>query len=185
MTHQNKYLSEVFKQPPLTAYKRQKNLRDLLIKSKVPPPKPIHPRRQIQGMKQCGKACTACPYVHPGKKIKIDQNETWQVKRDVNCNTYNCIYMIQCQKEKCGQKYIGQTGRIIKHRIADHRGYITNQVLARATGAHFNLPGHSLADMRYTVLEQVRYNNEAYRRERETYHINKFNTFYMGINREQ
>ena len=37
------------------------------------------------------------------------------------------------------KNYIGQTGRIIKHRIADHRGYITNQVLARATGAHFNL----------------------------------------------
>ena len=90
--------------------------------------------------------------------------------------------MIQCQK--CGEKYIGQTGRIIKFRIADHRSYISNQVIARATGAHFNLPGHSLADMRYTIIEQVRYNNEAYRRERETYHINKFNTFYKGINRE-
>ena len=96
---------------------------------------------------------------------------------------YNCIYMIQCKKENFGEKYIGQTGRIIKYRIADHRGYITNQVLA--TGAHLHLPGHSLADMRYTILEQVRYNNESYRRERETYHINKFNSFYMGINREQ
>ena len=30
----------------------------------------------------------------------------------------------------------------------------------------------------------MRYNNEDYRRERETYFINKFNTFYQGINRE-
>ena len=69
--------------------------------------------------------------------------------------------MIQCQKENCTKKYIGQSGRIIKFRIADHISYISNQVLAKATGAHFNLPGHSLADMRYTVLEQVKYNNEA------------------------
>ena len=61
-------------------------------------------------------------------------------------------------------------------RIADHRSFISNQVFAIATGALFNLPGHSLADMRYTIIEQVRYNNEAYRRERETYH--KFDTFY-------
>ena len=34
------------------------------------------------------------------------------------------------------------------------------------------------------VIEQVKYNSEAYRREREIYHINKFNTFYQGLNRE-
>ena len=158
----------------------KKNLRDILIKSKVPPPQPAHPTREIKGMKKCGKACTACPYVQSSKTIKIDKKDTWEIRKQVDCNTYNCIYMIQCQKENCKEKYIGQTGRIIKFRIADHRSYISNQVIARATGAHFNLPGHSLADMRYTVLEQVKYNNEAYRRERETYHINKFNTFYKG-----
>jgi hypothetical protein len=46
MTHQNKYLSEVFKQPPLTAYRRQKNLRDLLIKSKSPSSKTNTPKER-------------------------------------------------------------------------------------------------------------------------------------------
>ena len=93
--------------------------------------------------------------------------------------------MISCKKENCNQKYIGETGRILKHRIADHRDYILNQVQSRATGAHFNLPGHSLAPMNFKVIEQVKYNNEAYRKERETYHNNQFNTFYQGINREK
>ena len=135
-------------------------------------------------MKKCGKACTACPYVQQSKNVKIYKKDTWEIGRQVDCNTYNCIYMIQCQKDKCGEKYIGQTERIMKFWIADHISYISNQVIARGTGAHFNLPGHSLADMKYTVIEQVRYNNESYRKERETYHINKFNTFYKGINRE-
>ena len=88
-------------------------------------------------------------------------------------------------KNNCEQRYIGETGRYIKFRIADHRSYITNQVTSRATGAHFNLPGHSLADMKFTILEQVKYNDDTYRKEKETYHINKFNTYYQGINREK
>ena len=92
--------------------------------------------------------------------------------------------MIECDKDRCRERYIGQTGRLVKNRIADHRGYTSNQVLSTATGAHFNLPGHSLANMKFTVIEQVKFNSEPYRREREIYHINKFNTFYRGLNRE-
>ena len=55
MIAQDKYLSEVFVEPPLTAYRRQNNLRDMLIKSKVPPPPPIHPRREIKGWQSVGK----------------------------------------------------------------------------------------------------------------------------------
>ena len=42
-----------------------------------------------------------------------------------------------------------------------------------ATGAHFNLPGHSLADMKFKILKQVKYNEYSDRKEREAYHINK------------
>ena len=92
--------------------------------------------------------------------------------------------MIECEEDMCKQRYIGQTGRILKFRIAEHRGYVSNQVTSKATCAHFNLPGHSLANMKFTVLEQVKYNSEPYRREHEKYHINQFNTFYKGLNRE-
>ena len=136
-------------------------------------------------MYECGKACTACAYVEVGKTIRKEENNIWKVEKQVNCNTYNCIYMIKCMKNNCEQRYIGETGRYIKFRIADHRSYITNQVTSRATGAHFNLPGHSLADMKFTILKKVKYNDDSYRKERETYHINKFNTYYQGINREK
>ena len=181
----DKYLGEVFKQPPLTAFRRQNNLRDMLVKSKVPPPPPLHPSRQLKGMSKCGKACPACPFVREGKEIKLEDRTIWTIEKKTNCETYNCVYMIQCIKENCQERYIGQTGRLLKHRIADHRGYILNQVTSKATGAHWNLPGHSLAHMNVTVLEQVKYNSEPYRRERETFFINKFNTFYRGINQEK
>ena len=185
MVAQDKYLAEVFEKPPLTAFRRQNNLRDMLIKSKVPPPLSLHPIREVKGMTKCGRACTACPFVKIGKTLKIEKNCEWRIERKVNCDTYNCIYMIQCNKENCHKRYIGETGRLVKFRIADHRGYISNQVTSKATGAHFNLPGHSLADMTFTILEQVKYNDKAYRKERESYYINKFDTFHQGLNREK
>ena len=90
--------------------------------------------------------------------------------------------MIECQK--CGRRYIGESGRIMRTRLAEHRGYINNQVIGLTTGDHFNLPGHSLAHMKVTILEKVRNSNSDYRREREKYFINKFNTFYEGMNKE-
>ena len=64
MIKQNKYLEEVFKEPPLTAYRRQRNLRDILIKAKVPPAPQLRPKINLFGMSKCGQTnCAACPFV--------------------------------------------------------------------------------------------------------------------------
>ena len=95
--------------------------------------------------------------------------------------------MLECQKDNCRQRYICETGRQLRQRIAEHRGYITNQVLTKATGAHWNQLGHSLANLsnlRGTILEQSRYNNAEYRKERKKHFIRKLDTFNNVINRE-
>ena len=48
---------------------------------------------------------------------------------------------------------------MLKFGLADHRGYVSNGDISKSTGAHFNLPGHSLADLRVTVIEQTRGKN--------------------------
>ena len=82
------------------------------------------------------------------------------------------------------QRYVGTTGCQLENRLAEHRGYINNQVLSKATGAHFNLPGHSLANLKVTILEQTRSKDILYRLEREKYFIRILDTFNNGINRE-
>ena len=185
MASQDQYLSDCFPQPPLVAFKRQRNLRESLIRAKVPPPPDLRPKRILKGVVKCGKECTACPYIIEGRNVRIDKRSTWRINKKLNCLTFNSVYMIECDKDKCKQRYIGETKRPIKYRIADHRGYIVNKQLDKATGAHFNLPGHSLANMKFTILEQVKTNNENYRKERERYLINKFDTFYRGLNRQR
>ena len=183
MAAQDQHLAEVFKQPPLIAYRRQRNLKDILIKSKVPPPIPRYPQREVRGMAKCGKACPSCPFISTGSEIKMNQGNTWKITKKFTCETFNCVYLISCNK--CGKRYIGETGRLMKHRLAEHIGYINNQVSSVSTGEHFNLPGHSLANIKITILEQVKKNDILYRKEREKYLINKFNTYYQGLNREK
>ena len=93
--------------------------------------------------------------------------------------------MIECGIETCKQRYIGETKRMLKYRMADHQGYVSNGDTSTATGAHFNSPGHSLADMKITVIEQVKKSEDIYRKTQEKYHIGRFNTHNEGLNRKK
>ena len=71
----------------------------------------------------------------------------------------------------CGKRYIGETDREIKKRINEHLGYIRNKDLDKATGEHFNLPGHSESHLMFTIIEQSKSQEYEYRKEREKYFI--------------
>ena len=183
MTGSDMYLKEVFPVPPLTAFKRQANLRQYLIRAAIPPPVRQRPAREIKGMAKCGRNCAACPYIKEGRNIKVNKSQTWKINKKTTCMSHNIIYMIECQKNSCNQRYIGETKRWLRNRLADHRGYVRDQT-DNATGAHFSSPGHSLADLKITVLEQVKKKDDLYRKEREKYFIQKFNTYHNGLNRQ-
>jgi hypothetical protein len=145
MICQDQHLKEVFKQPPLTAFRRQSNLRDILIKAKVPPAPTRYPRRNIKGMTKCGNSCTACPYIMTENNVKVNETENWKIESKVTCSTFNCVYMLHCKK--CGKRYIGETGRILRTRLSDHREYINIQVISATTGDNFNITSNSLANL--------------------------------------
>jgi hypothetical protein len=182
MTSKNKYLSEVFKRPPLIAYKRQQTIRQYVIRAKVQK-KQIYEKRNIRGMKKCGQSCTMCPYVREGKTIKINGIE-WKINQNLHCKSYNVVYALICKKENCREVYVGEPKRFLKFRVDDHRGYISNRKMNQASGEHFSLPGHSLADLSVTALERVKRNSILYRKEREEYFIRLFDTYNRGINKK-
>ena len=179
MLTQDKYLEEVFDQPPLIAYTRNKNIKDTLIRAKIIKNNQRQKRKQ-RGMKKCGK-CIICSYVKEGRTIK-SKYFTWTLNGQFTCKTENVIYLLECNKESCKQQYIGETEREVKERIKEHISYAKNKTINKATGNHFNQPGHSFNNMRFTVVEKVKSNDKVYRKEREKHYINKFNTYYDGIN---
>ena len=134
-------------------------------------------------MKKCDKKrCEACPYIKTGRSIKSDKF-TWKINHKYDCSTTNVVYMVECDKDNCKMRYIGETIREFKQRIYDHLGYARNQKTNQATGNHFNLPGHGPENMKFTIIEKVKKVDETYRKERERYFIEKFNTFHAGINK--
>ena len=78
---------------------------------------------------------------------------------------------------KCNERYIGETKRKLKEILDEHRRCIKNQT-QNAIGEHFNLPGHSEANINIIAIEQIKINYANYRKEREQLFIRLFNTFY-------
>ena len=173
------YLATVFPEPPLTAFKRQRNIKDFIIRSKVSESRKF-PKRIKLGMKKCEKSCLACPFILEQKTVK-NESKIWYIRSNVNCKTTNFIYMIECNIENCKQRYIGESGRSLKERLSNHIQYVKSNT--QATGEHFNSKGHNLANMKIIILEKVKKESEFYRKEREKYLIRKFNTYYKGMNK--
>ena len=157
----------------------------MLIRAKVPAQQRLFPERKVKGMYKCGKNCSGCPYIKEEKYIKVGKNKKWSLNRKMSCENSNIVYMIDCQKYNCKARYIGESGRPLRYRLAEHRGYVVNNLTHKPTGAHFNLPGHSLSDLKIIIIEQVKIQDSQYRKEREKYFINKFNTYHEGMNKKQ
>ena len=69
MIDSDPHLKEVFPLPPLVAYKRPKNIRDKIIRSKIPTTAQKRPKRVVPGMSRCNQ-CPICPFVKEGKYVK-------------------------------------------------------------------------------------------------------------------
>jgi len=93
--------------------------------------------------------------------------------------------VLPCNKPSCHNiQYIGETERILADRFREHIGYAKSAILTQS-GNHFNLPGHTLSNMKVTVLEKCKENNPTYRKFRESYLINQFNTTAKGLNKKR
>ena len=71
----------------------------------------------------------------------------------------------------------------LEKKLSKHKGFVNNTFPMKATGIHFNQPGHNLANLKITIVEKLKKDDGPYRKERETFLINKFNTYYKGINK--
>ena len=180
MVQNDPHLKEVFPAPPLVAYRKPKTIGNFLIRSKLPKVT-TRPKRQLFSMKKCLN-CPICPFVVESRVVKSTAtNFSVQLNAAVTCQTRNIIYCITCTK--CKEQYIGQSERSLQDRFSEHRDYVKQEKVGKATGWHFNKKGHTVHDMVVTILEKVHTSDKLQREERENMYIREFNTKYKGINR--
>ena len=75
-----------------------RNIREYLIRAKLPPPNQIRQKRRLLCMKKCKKKnCLIFPYVLEGKEVK-SKHFKWRIEADVSCEKTNIVYMLNCMK---------------------------------------------------------------------------------------
>ena len=87
-----------------------------------------------------------------------------------------------CAKECPHSQYIGETKTTLKERFYKHRETIDRHMGTHITD-HFNLPGHSKADMRCVPIELNKTGSHNYRKRREKFFMQQLETIWpSGLN---
>ena len=183
----------------MAGLRQGKNLRRLICRAKLYPKPSSRPTRtstSAPGWYPCskfsGKQCPVCPFTLPATSTVtgLASGYKHQIKDTVTCQDDNVIYYWRCVKPNCPDypqcEYVGKSSRSFQRRGSEHRDYIKRNVTTEASGEHFSKPGHSVSDFKGLVLEKVKNKTDPYiLKSREHFYIQKFNTYYQGLNRER
>uniref|UniRef100_A0A8C5QIP1 Reverse transcriptase domain-containing protein n=1 Tax=Leptobrachium leishanense TaxID=445787 RepID=A0A8C5QIP1_9ANUR len=152
-------ISNLFKEKPLMAYKRSRNIADILTKNidvgQQEKPQVLasfigEPR---MGMYRCGH-CVHCSGVIVGPTFSHPRSgKKYDIHARVNCQTDHVVYLLKCP---CGLGYVGQTQRSLTVRIREHKSNIRTCRFQSPIARHFSESGHTVAQLRYMVIEWVR-----------------------------
>ncbi|KAK7087139.1 hypothetical protein V1264_021228 [Littorina saxatilis] len=166
--------ADTFKKGPLFAYKRDRNLRDMLVHSS------LRPGPSISGTVSCAKPnCKACPFLSAATHVQGPKG-SFTVRRSFTCQNTNVIYALRCGA--CAMLYIGETYRTFETRLGEHLADIAHHRTDRPVAAHFCADGHSAANVQALCLWQGT-GDDFERKRRESNLISRLGTLRPdGIN---
>ena len=186
----------LFKKPPKPTFKKGTNLKQMLVKAKVPKVRPAitraGERENRRGVSRCSKGtgrnqCGKCHYFtdHPREVIKevtvSSTGENIRIEDQINCKTKSCIYLLESRKDPTRRQYGGQTGATIGTRAGQH-AYDIDTRADKPVSNYFSLTGSTKDDLRVTPVMRVKTNNPWVRLHLERLFINKHNLVEDGIN---
>ena len=131
-------IGNLFENNIVTAFSNHKNLKSILVRSKLF-------SSEIPGTFTCGEPrCKMCDFVTSATTF-TGPTGSFQVRKSFTCTSTGVVYCILCTK--CGDLYIGETGRAFKNRIYEHLRDIRAKTIGKAVAEHFNGPGHCIEDV--------------------------------------
>ena len=162
-------VASIFHSAPLFAYKRDNNLRDLLVRSKLG-----KPRRDVpSGSTPCNlPKCRTCPFICSSTTV-TGPKTSMTIHKHFTCQTYNIVYVISCSK--CEQLYIGETGRSLSTRFKEHLDDIRFN-RCKPVSLHFNQEGHSILNIRVKGLWIILRGSINDRKDKESFLIDRLGT---------
>ena len=134
--------TSIFKEPPIVSFKRDKSLRNSLVKGSLP--SDLQP-----GTFRCSrKRYNTRSFVKSTTLIRGPKGSL-QINDHFDCTSTNAIYCISCAF--CNKLYVGETGRRLGDRFRENAHLLdvrnNRKDIAKPVARHFNLPGHSVKHM--------------------------------------
>jgi hypothetical protein len=167
--HRSYRMKKIFGEAPLTAYRRDANLGDVLVHSKynrIFTPGP-------EGTSKCVKNCVICQHMKVGTE-HTRLGHTYCFKDKISCKTTNCIYGIYC--DVCEDiVYVGETGTSLYERFQNHLTSVRKQK-DEPIPNHFNQGSHKMKDLMIVGIQGLGNKDIHYRKVRESFWIKKMGT---------
>ena len=162
-------LQHIFREKPLLAYRRPKNLKDHLVRAKVKTS-----RGEIPGCYKCsGRLCNLCNMLKEGETFASRKSGiSFNIHRRFDCRSTNVIYLLTCKE--CGIQYIGETNnfRLRMNNRKSHIGHKENNPVAR----HYNLANHSIQSLEIMIIDGNPSWSRNERQERERFWMRQLQT---------
>lgn len=176
-------LKKIFKEQPLCAFRRDRNLCDMIVHQKtakvVKNNTTVKPKTKPR--KGCGRNCVICQKLYLGE-CKTKSGRVIRTNEKIHCRSYNVVYAVYCTKCK-HVVYVGETDTKLKDRIQNHLSDIrTKKIYDKPVSIHFNSKGHSIKNFKFSGIEIPRKSDIEYRKTRESLFIKICNTQQEGIN---
>ena len=180
----NDRLQKAFPEPPMVAFKRLRNLRDILVHAGSRP--------MEQGVRRCiDKRCKCCNHLREETEFTINGKQH-SVKNGGSCNTENVIYGLRCKL--CNKWYVGESSLRLRSRLNGHRAAtvrlgegkeLNSQMNDTGAAEHFAEDGHDFdRDLELYLLESGNWKSAVERKRRESYYICKYSTLDpAGLNK--
>ena len=158
--HISDRLKAAIPDPPIVAFRRPHNLRDLLVRAKL---KRTNTPTQT-GNGPCNSTrCKTCHIMMREESfISRSPGTKHRTRFSFTCKTRNLIYLIQCIRETANPLHIRMNG---------HRSDINTRKTDKPVAAHFNLPDHLLDDLQVMGIGKIHTNNAGWKKHRERYWI--------------
>lgn len=174
----NERMADLFKDPPMAAFKRPRNLKDMVVRARLDNPLPNG------GFKTCSDTrCLLCKHSTNADSFKSPiTGRTYKIFGNTSCRTDNCIYLISCKV--CSKQYVGETGDL-RRRINNHRSTIKTKKVKEPVGEHFNTSGHKWEDMTVLVIDHNPHWTDAERKSKEKFWMHRLKSFRPdGMNKQ-
>ena len=176
LLHNSPQMKRIFPEPPLVAFRRPSNLRDLLVHAST---KPSASNDNPPGIYTCNRKCIVCSFIEVNKKFtSTATGESFPITSNLTCKSSWLIYLITCKR--CSKQYVGKTKTMLYTRFNNTRSEIKNYTTKGGKSlpyvTHFNSEEHSVSDISLMPIEKIHKQARSVILRRESFWIAKLRT---------